>query len=141
MPLQADSPSAPRGTPKKTPTPSDAPASKTAAALVCAACEHPITDRRFAIAMSGRHEHRFMNPAGYLYHVGCFAEAIGCVVVGPASSEYAWFPGFDWRCAHCGGCGQQLGWQFRARAGGAGFYGLILDRLREADASSAPPSK
>jgi hypothetical protein len=91
--------------------------------------------------VQGAHEHRFMNPGGFLYHVGCFASAVGCTVVGPDSPEYPWFVGFLWCCAHCGGCGQQLGWRFRG-GGAAPFFGLILDRLRDApgDDPSGPPS-
>ena len=88
------------------------------------------------MAVQGNHEHRFMNPGGFLYHIGCFAEAVGCVVVGPASCEYPWFPGLDWRLALCGGCRVQLGWHFRGEAG-VGFFGLILDRLREGDGKAA----
>ena len=98
--------------------------------IVCAACAAVITHARQRIAMLGAHEHRFMNPAGYLFHIGCFALAIGCVVVGPASLEYPWFAGTAWRFALCGQCGQHLGWHFRAH-GGDGFFGLVLDRLRE----------
>jgi hypothetical protein len=71
-----------------------------------------------------------MNPAGLLFHIGCFAEAIGCTVVGPDSPEYPWFAGFAWRYAQCGSCGRHLGWHFRS-AGKPGFFGLILDRLVE----------
>ena len=72
-----------------------------------------------------------MNPGGFLFHIGCFAQAIGCVIVGPASREYPWFPGFAWRLALCGQCGVQVGWHFRSDDGTA-FFGLILDRLRDA---------
>jgi hypothetical protein len=69
-----------------------------------------------------------MNPAGLLFHIGCFGEAIGCTVVGPDSLEYPWFPGFAWRFAMCAACGRHLGWQFRSE-GKPSFFGLILDRL------------
>ena len=99
--------------------------------IVCAACGASITSASRRIAAHGSHEHRFMNPAGVLFHIGCFDQAIGCVIVGPASLEYAWFPGFAWRLALCGQCGLQLGWHFRNDAR-EGFFGLILDRLRDA---------
>ncbi len=98
--------------------------------IVCAACAATITRATERIACQGAHQHRFMNPGGFLYHIGCFAEAIGCVIVGPASREYPWFPGFAWRLALCGQCGVQLGWHFRDEAQ-EGFFGLILDRLRD----------
>jgi hypothetical protein len=101
-------------------------------AIVCAACSASITSATHRITSHGSHEHRFMNPAGLLFHIGCFDQAIGCMIVGPASLEYAWFPGFAWRLALCGQCGVQLGWHFRNDAR-EGFFGLILDRLREAE--------
>jgi hypothetical protein len=96
-------------------------------AIVCAACGAIITSPGHRIAVSGAHEHRFMNPAGILFHIGCFAHAIGCTIVGPDSLEYPWFPGFAWRFALCGSCGQHLGWHFRTTR--ESFFGLILDRL------------
>jgi hypothetical protein len=99
-------------------------------AIVCAACAGAITSPRHRITVQGSHEHRFMNPAGYLFHIGCFAEAIGCVVLGPPSLEYPWFPGFAWRFALCAQCRQHLGWHF-ASDGGERFFGLILNRLQQ----------
>jgi hypothetical protein len=104
---------------------------RTAAAdegLVCRACGQLITRHRHRIERQGSHQHRFMNPGGFLYRIGCFSEAIGCLAVGPPSWEYPWFAGFAWRCAECAGCRVLLGWHFRNQEG-EGFFGLILDRL------------
>lgn len=105
--------------------------------MLCLACEQLITDLGQRIQVQDAHEHRFMNPGGFLFHIGCFAQAVGCRVIGPDSWEYPWFPGFAWRCAHCGGCGRQLGWSFRdpdaAPAVQAAFFGLVLDRLQVRD--------
>jgi len=97
-------------------------------AILCAACAAPVTNPGHRMAVQGAHEHRFMNPAGLLFHIGCFAHAIGCTIVGPDSLEYPWFAGFAWRFAMCGSCGQHLGWHFRKQEG-EGFFGLVLDRL------------
>jgi hypothetical protein len=116
--------------------PEDRPTPETEAkpdrAIHCRACGYVVTTARQRMAVQGNHEHRFMNPAGFLYHIGCFAEAVGCRIVGPASHEYPWFPGLQWRFALCGGCKAHLGWHFRGDEE-AGFFGLILDRLREWD--------
>ena len=48
---------------------------------------------------------------------------------GIEAREHSWFAGHQWSFSLCGGCGTHLGWSFRP-AGGAGFHGLILDRLR-----------
>jgi hypothetical protein len=107
---------------------------RTERTIVCAACAASITSPDHRIAVQRAHEHRFMNPAGILFHIGCFAHAIGCTIVGPDSLEYPWFPGFAWRFAMCGACGQHLGWHFRRSRdendGDADFFGLVLDRLR-----------
>lgn len=105
--------------------------------IVCANCGLPITNEAARISVQEAHEHRFMNPAGLLFHIGCFAHAAGCRVIGPASEEYPWFPGFAWRLALCGGCADHLGWQFQAREG-ASFFGLRLDHLRVVDEASPP---
>jgi len=111
-------------------------------AIACAACRATITSGEQRLAMHGSHDHRFVNPAGLLFHIGCFAEAIGCRIVGPDSLEYPWFPGFAWRYASCASCGQHLGWHFRTRSSEPGqsqtgsalsFFGLILDRLVQPD--------
>jgi hypothetical protein len=99
-------------------------------AIVCAACGGTITSARHRVAVNGAHDHRFMNPGGYLFHIGCFTEAVGCAIIGPASNEYPWFPGFLWRIAACAHCRVHLGWHFRSDDA-QGFFGLILDRLRE----------
>jgi hypothetical protein len=106
--------------------------------VLCRACDQLITDLRQRIRVQDAHEHRFMNPGGFLFHIGCFAQAIGCRVIGPDSWEYPWFAGFAWRCAHCGGCGRQLGWNFRSDTPGlSSFFGLVLDRLRIGTSSAA----
>jgi hypothetical protein len=103
------------------------------AAIVCARCGNAVTSARQRIAVLESHEHRFMNPAGALFHIGCFARADGCVAVGPPSDDYPWFPGFDWRVALCAACADHLGWLFQSAS--TSFFGLRLDRLRDADAT------
>jgi hypothetical protein len=104
--------------------------------IVCAACAHAITTVDARISILDAHEHRFMNLAGLLFHIGCFAEAPGCLVVGIPSDEYPWFPGFSWRLALCAACTAHLGWHFEAGADAA-FFGLCLDRVRLIDGSPA----
>jgi hypothetical protein len=123
---------------RPTPRATQQDARATDAAIVCRACGHMVTSARQRLEVQGAHAHRFMNPGGFLFHIGCFAEAVGCVVVGPDSLEYPWFAGFAWRCAQCGGCGAQLGWHFRNDDHTAGFFGLVLDRLIEAGDDPAP---
>lgn len=96
--------------------------------LRCRRCQRDITTSRAAVEVQGAHTHTFFNPAGILFEIGCFAEAPGCALVGPPSTEFAWFAGHSWRIAVCGGCGQHLGWLF---TGPGVFFGLVLRHLRE----------
>ena len=100
--------------------------------LVCASCGHLITHPRERIEVAGAHRHTFANPHGFVYHIGCFAAAAGCVAIGPPSMEFPWFPGHAWQIAICGRCGVHLGWAFRSEQ--RFFHGLILDKLAEDDA-------
>ena len=95
--------------------------------LFCAACRHPVTHQDERIPVQGGHEHRFTNPHGITYHIGCFREAAGCSVVGESTAEFTWFPGYAWRIALCANCQTHLGWRFQS--GGEYFHGLIVNRL------------
>ena len=97
--------------------------------LYCAKCRAPITSRRHRITVNERHEHVFANPAGYIFHIGCFQEARGCMIAGEETDYFTWFPGYAWRYALCGQCITLLGWAFRSPD--ALFFGLILDKLLE----------
>src|SRR5690348_5321054 len=66
--LEQDSPS--RGA--IAPVPADERQNAPEAAIVCATCGHAITRERERIRIHDAHEHRFMNPAGLLFHIGCF---------------------------------------------------------------------
>ncbi len=98
--------------------------------ILCRACRHPIARPADRIRVQGRHQHTFANPHGIVYEIGCFHSAPGCGAIGPASDEFAWFPGHRWRVCICAACLSHLGWLFAA-SGGLTFHGLILDRLIE----------
>lgn len=104
-------------------------------ALLCAACRQRVTSRSERIAQGGSHEHTFRNPSGFAFHIGCFRSAPGCEQLGAATEAWTWFAGHAWRVAVCRSCGGHLGWEYRPRGGGEGFYGLILDRLVEEPAA------
>jgi hypothetical protein len=127
--VRSGPPSGP-GDPRQAPDP--AQRTEPERSVRCAICDATVTSTRQRISVQGSHQHRFMNPGGFLFHVACFAEAIGCRIQGPPSDEYPWFPGMSWRLALCAGCGTHLGWHFRAGQT-PGFFGLIIDRLRTED--------
>lgn len=95
-------------------------------AIACAACRHPITHASARIEKNGRHHHTCVNPAGFVFHIGCFAAAPGAVAHGTPTEAHSWFAGYRWRFASCGGCSQHLGWCFVDEDA---FWGLIRAHL------------
>jgi hypothetical protein len=110
--------------------PSDEEAPQEEAFILCRDCRHPISRPADRISIQGRYRHTFANPHGIVYEIGCFRNAPGCGVIGPASDEFTWFAGHHWQVCVCAACLVHLGWRF-ASTGGGTFYGLILDRLIE----------
>jgi hypothetical protein len=96
--------------------------------LCCIQCGKPITTEDQRIDIQSSHKHRFTNPHGLVFQIGCFANAPGCAQIGTVTNEWSWFSGYAWQVALCRNCGIHLGWRYRS-ASGDGFYGLILDRL------------
>ena len=96
--------------------------------LYCFVCGAAITRERERVSVEGAHEHTFTNPAGFVFRIGCFRSAPGCVETGEFTAEASWFRGRAWRYAACAGCRAHLGWVYRDR-GDAAFFGLILNRL------------
>jgi hypothetical protein len=109
--------------------PRTAPLDDEEQALVCAACSSPVSHPSQRIQHQDRHEHTFVNPAGFVYRIGCFATARGARSFGVPTPEHTWFAGYAWQMAVCGGCGEHLGWLFTGS--GPSFWGLILERIRE----------
>jgi len=97
--------------------------------LCCAECKYPIARKSDRIQINEKHQHVFANPHGYIFQIGCFAQAPGCVIAGEETSFFSWFPGYVWRFALCGQCLTLLGWAFRSHE--SQFLGLILDKLQE----------
>lgn len=95
--------------------------------ILCRACSRGITSVAAAIAVSGSHHHRFINPAGLTYRIGCFSAAPGCMVYGRPTMEFTWFSGFAWSLAFCRNCYLHLGWHYQSPE--RSFFGLILDNL------------
>ena len=93
----------------------------------CRNCSAPITHERERIERRDAHRHRFSNPLGLAFTVGCF-RTTRCVTRGAGTREHTWFPGYDWTIAICPSCLDHLGWKFECA--GDSFYALILDRIR-----------
>ncbi|MDM8538373.1 cereblon family protein, partial [Desulfobacterales bacterium HSG17] len=110
-------------------------------AILCRLCKNKITFSSNSIEKNGSHKHIFNNPGGYIFEIGCFGAAPGCVNQGPPSLEFSWFAGFSWRFSLCSGCHTHLGWVYQSLGGQSlggqsvgrqsSFFGLILDKLIE----------
>jgi hypothetical protein len=98
--------------------------------VLCASCGHVVARHTDRIEVNGSFSHYFTNPVGVEYHVGCFADALGCAISGHRVAADTWFPGFRWRLATCEECQHHLGWYFDNPD--AYFYGLVLDYIRDA---------
>ena len=116
--------------------PARAPGAETAAGegggafLVCARCRRVITSTADQIEIDGVREHSQVNPHGFVWTFHCYVRAPGCAPVGPASTDFTWFPGHSWQIEQCRGCAWHLGWLFRSAE--RSFHGLISGRLVEA---------
>jgi hypothetical protein len=99
------------------------------ARVVCASCGAYVAETSARTEVNGAHEHAFINPAGLIFRVGCFAEAPGVRAVGEDSEHWTWFAGFAWAAVLCSACHEHLGWCYRNAS--AAFVALILDRVEE----------
>jgi hypothetical protein len=95
--------------------------------LCCIVCRNRITAHALRVVVSGSHGHKFTNPAGIEFLIGCFSAAWGCVPGGSPTPDHSWFPGYSWRVVSCDACGLHLGWMFQGQ--GERFFGLILGKL------------
>ena len=95
--------------------------------LCCSTCGQIITYEQERTSVAGSHTHRFTNPQGIQFHIGCFRSVSGCLESGKATEEFTWFRGYIWRILHCSSCRQHMGWSYRSDSDM--FFGLILDRL------------
>lgn len=96
--------------------------------LRCVFCGAPITAERHRTEKGGSWSHTFTNPAGYIYRIGCYSSAPGCLNVGDYSGEFTWFRGYHWCYALCGNCTRHLGWHFSGQEG-SDFFGIVLEYL------------
>jgi hypothetical protein len=97
-------------------------------ASLCAECDREITRRGSKTSVDGGFEHRFANPAGIVYQIGCFEQASGVGAIGEETAEHTWFDGYTWQVVICRTCTTHLGWRYWS--GEHEFFGLILDRLQ-----------
>ncbi len=112
----------------------DAQAERTDRTLVCIHCLTEITSTALRSERQGAHAHRFTNPHGIRFVLGCFEEA-SVALLGEACLEFTWFTGYAWQIANCPSCGCHLGWRFTGSPVDY-FFGLILSELKEVTGDS-----
>ena len=100
--------------------------------ILCHFCRAAVTSRQDELTIAGNHQHRFVNPGGLHYAIGCFKVAPGCDISGPAIKDFSWFKNHSWQLARCSDCGEHLGW-FYQQGESSQFFGLIVDKLRYPD--------
>lgn len=96
--------------------------------LMCGSCFAIVTSPDEAIAVSGDHAHRCVNPTGFMFDIRCFREAYGVTTTSTPESWFSWFKGHTWQTVVCSACKSHLGWRF---SGPSTFYGLIGSALSE----------
>lgn len=94
--------------------------------LVCEVCRLLITATTARIELFGGHLHNRINPAGFVFRLGLFADAPGVRSVSEPSYEFSWFPGYAWQIVVCRGCLEHLGWEF---GGEKRFFALLPEKL------------
>lgn len=98
-------------------------------ALLCRSCDALITRERWKISVAG-HQHHFTNPLGVEFEVCLFEQAPGVLVVGAATLDHTWFPGFKWSLVQCGNCHIHMGWFYEGAENPPRFFGLIGPKLK-----------
>lgn len=96
--------------------------------FVCSACGLFITQEDFSTHRNGASLHTFSNPHGLVFEVVLFSSAPGCLILGPSTHAFTWFPGYAWSLACCSGCSLHLGWYYE-HASPDCFFGIIASRI------------
>ncbi|XP_023302146.2 protein cereblon [Lucilia cuprina] len=83
----------------------------------CRNCAINIADCRELFAMS-KHgvQSQYCNSAGYIHETNTFYQVNrqNILYSGSPSSEFSWFPGYQWHIIVCKICKHHLGWEFKA---------------------------
>ncbi|CAL5205252.1 unnamed protein product [Lathyrus oleraceus] len=79
----------------------------------CRICQTTIAKRSDMLVMSNEGPlGAYVNPGGYVHEIMTLYKANGLALIGPAVTEYSWFPGYAWTIANCATCRAQMGWLF-----------------------------
>jgi predicted RNA-binding Zn-ribbon protein involved in translation (DUF1610 family) len=98
----------------------------------CFACGYLITRSDHLISLQGKNRHVFINPVGIEFDFQTFSSCDGAIAVREATVEHTWFPGYAWRFALCGRCGEHLGWYYEGVSSWnrpSAFWGILVARI------------
>lgn len=95
--------------------------------VFCRACAQYVASPDDRIMVNESVNHVFANPHGIVYEIGCFSKVAGCLPVSEPTTEFSWFPGYEWQIVLCKNCADHLGWRFSSSS--FAFYGLIYEKL------------
>ncbi len=112
-----------------------------AKAYECIVCGSFIAHSDEKIPIGGKTRHFFVNPSRVECDFHAFSACPGAVVAGEATEAHTWFPGYRWRLAFCGHCGQHMGWRYEAVLTDRGlkeFWGILVNHLIEVERNEGP---
>ncbi len=112
----------------------DAPGPDTEAedAIACATCDAVVSAERLVFSVEGGDAVGiFPNPYGQLKEIVTVKDAWGLESIGPGTTDFTWFAGYEWQVAYCASCRTHLGWRYDADGAAISrFYGLLLVAIR-----------
>ncbi|KAH8852833.1 Protein cereblon [Schistosoma japonicum] len=86
-------------------------------ACVCASCGANITSSQYIVCLAQEGSSQtYVNPSGVLHDIVTVSQITpnSINLIGEATAEYSWFPGYSWTIANCSSCYQHMGWLFTA---------------------------
>lgn len=84
-------------------------------------------------------------PAGYIHETNTVYRVISHAIgySGEPSTEFSWFPGYQWHIIICKFCAQHVGWEFKAVEPNLApkvFFGLAGSSVRIGKTSERTPT-
>ncbi|XP_061187454.1 protein cereblon-like [Saccostrea echinata] len=83
--------------------------------LCCKECNTNIANKNdvFCLSVEGPLG-AYVNPQGYVHETMTVYKAQNLNLIGRATKEHSWFPGYAWTIAQCRRCAFHIGWKFTA---------------------------
>jgi hypothetical protein len=97
--------------------------------LHCPSCDRVLADDAEAVERLGLYVHEGANPSGERFRFASYAvtSELAVKTTTNLSSEWSWFPRYQWQVVRCLGCAEHVGWRFHKHDDE--FFALILEHL------------